>query len=322
VERDEAPSLEITDPRIRKAFKLRVSAAKRDAMQPLAVNVGNGDIDLYADKSGTYTKALPHDAYGRVDPAAFASLMTALKSGNPGDFEAIVMGGTRTLNGPQGAFAFELDMMDPVQFGQPQVPPAPQLAGDETATELVEQYWASLLRDVAFTDYDLHPLVAEAAAEMSTLHAYRGPKDNRGQLTPRLLFRGAFPGETLGPYVSQFLLQSTFFGSQPISQQQCTYMSGIDYATDFSSWLDIQNGVDTGQRNQMDPVYRYRRNGRDMASLTHMDVLFQEYLTACFVLATINPAAPGSFGFGGAPLNPGNPYNNSRTQNGFGRSPL
>jgi hypothetical protein len=301
-------SSDVTDPRIRKAFELRVSAAMRDAKRGLAVNAGNGDINLYPDKGGSYTKALPHDSYGRVDPAAFATLMTALKSGEPSDFEAIVMGGTRTLNGPQGAFAFELDIMDAVQFGQPQVPPAPKVASHETATELVEHYWASLLRDVAFTDYASDPLAAEAAAEMSTLPAYRGPKDSRGQVTPRLLFRGAFPGETLGPYVSQFLLQPTFFGSQPISQQQWTYLPGIDYGTDFVSWLDIQNGVDTGQRNELDSVYRYRRNGRDLASLTHRDVLFQEYLTAYFVLANINPA----------PLNPGNPYKNSRTQNGFG----
>lgn len=318
VQSEDGPALQISDPRIRKAFELRISAAIRDAKLGLAVNAGNGDTNLYPDKGGTYTKALPHDSYGRVEPAAFATLMTALKSGKPSDFEVIMMGGTRTLNGPQGAFAFELDIMDPVQFGQPMVLPAPTVASDETGTELVEQYWASLLRDVAFTDYDLNPLAAEAAAEMSTLPAYRGPKDSRGQVTPRLLFRGAFPGETMGPYVSQFLLQPTFFGSQPITQQQSTYMPGIDYATDFNSWLDVQNGVDTGQRNELDSAYRYRRNGRDMASLTHMDVLFQEYLTACFVLSTINPAAPGSFGFGGAPLNPGNPYNNSRTQNGFG----
>jgi hypothetical protein len=309
---------EIKNDRIRKSFELRVETALKDALNGPAVNVNNGDLDRYGDKAGTYTKALPHDAYGRVDPTAFAAFMAALKSGNPNDFEKIPMGGTRTLNGPQGAYCFDLEVMDPVQFGQPQVPPAPKVASDQTATELVEHYWGALLRDVPFTEYASNLLVAQAAAEMSSIPGYTGPRDAHGRVTPNLLFRGAFPGEPVGPYVSQFLLQPTFFGSQPITQQQWTYLPGFDYVTDFASWLDVQNGVDTGQRNQMDAQYRYRRNGRDLASLTHMDVLFQEYLTACLVLASINPVAPGGFGFGGAPLNPGNPYGTSKTQNGFG----
>jgi hypothetical protein len=51
------------------------------------------------------------------------------------------------LNGPQGGLAFDLECLDSSQF---QVPPAPALASEQYATELVELYWASLLRDIAF----------------------------------------------------------------------------------------------------------------------------------------------------------------------------
>lgn len=308
----------IANPRVAAAYQLRMSEAARDAMMGPAVNVDNGDMSRYADKGGTYTKALPHDDYGRVDPSAFDTFEAALESGKFSDFGKILMGGTRTLNGPQGALAFDLETMDNVQFGQPVVPPAPAVASDQTATELVEHYWASLLRDVPFTAYGSSTTAVQAATELGALPAYAGPRNAQGQVTPELLFRGGFPGETLGPYVSQFLLQPTFLGSQPISQQQWTYLPGIDYGTDFASWLDIQNGVDTGLRNQMDPQYRFRRNGRDLAAETHMDVLFQEYFIACLLLASINATPPGSFTTGGAPFNPGNPYNNSTTQNGFG----
>jgi hypothetical protein len=47
--------------------------------------------------------------------------------------------------------------LDNAQFGQPQVPPAPAAASDQSATELLEHYWASLLRDVAFKDYPSNP---------------------------------------------------------------------------------------------------------------------------------------------------------------------
>jgi hypothetical protein len=61
-----------------------------------------------------------------------------------------------------------------------------------------------------------------AAAELGSQPTYLGPRNSRGHVAPDLLFRGAFPGETLGPYLCQLLLQPTFFGSQPIGQQQVT----------------------------------------------------------------------------------------------------
>lgn len=313
-----APLPVFNNKRIAEAFELRVAEATQDALRGAAVNIDNGDINLYPDKGGTYTKGLPHDAYGRVEPAAFDSFMTAVKGGTFADFENIPMGGTRTLTNPMGGLCFDLEVPDCVQFGQPQVPPAPAAASAQTAGELVEHYWAALLRDVPFDAYSSNELAAEAASEISSLPAYTGPRGSNGKVTPDLLFRGNFSGETVGPYLSQFLLQPAYFGSQPMTQQQWSYLPGYDYATDFASWLDLQNGVDTGQRNQMDPTLRYRRNGRDLASLTHMDVLFQEYFMAFLILANINATAPGSFTFGGARLNPGNPYLASRTMSGFG----
>jgi len=298
----------VNNSRVMEAFELRVAEANQDAAVPAAVNVNNGDEARYPDKGGTYTKGLLHDNFGRVTSSSYQTFKKALTSGEFSDFEKIIMGGTRTLNGPQAGLAFCLVALDNAQFGQPQVPPAPAVASDQNATELLEHYWGSLLRDVAFTDYPSNPLVAMAAAELGSQPTYLGPRNSSGQVTPDLLFRGGFPGETLGPYLSQFFIQPTCFGSQPIGQQQVTYLPNIDYGTSFAEWLDIQNGVPTGKQNQVDTEFlRYRRNGRDLAAFTHVDVLYQAYFTAFLVLAGI-----------GAPLNPGNPYNSSTTENGFG----
>jgi hypothetical protein len=302
-----APLAGVTNRRVIEAFELRVAEAIQDAGVPAATNRDNGDEARYADKGGTYTKGLKHDNFGRVDPLSYQTLKAALKSGEFSDFQRIIMGGTRTLNGPQGGFCFCLDALDSVQFGQPQVPPAPATASDQNATELLEHYWASLLRDVAFTDYPSNSLAALAAAELGSQPTYLGPRNSHGQVTPNLLFRGSFPGEPLGPYISQFFLLSTFFGSLPIDQRQRTYMPNIDYGTTFDEWLNIQNGVPTGKQNKADKQYRYQRDGRDLAAFTHVDVLYQAYFTAFLVLSSI-----------GAPLNPGNPYIGSRTENGFG----
>ena len=293
--------------RLIQAFSIRVGEATQDALVGPAVNINNGDPLLYADQGGTYTKGLPHDNFGRVDLQAFGTLLDALNSGKFSDFQKIIVGGTRTLNGPQGGLAFDLEALDAVQFGQPQVPPAPKTASDQNATELLEHYWASLLRDVAFTDYGSSAVAAAAAAELGAQPTYFGPRNNSGHVTPNLLFRGAFPGETLGPYISQFFIKPTVFGAQPLSQQMVSYLPDIDYMDNFADWLTVQNGNVTGLHNQIDPQLRYRRNGRDLSAYTHVDVLYQAYFTAFLLLSSI-----------GAPLNPGNPYIGSTTENGFG----
>ncbi len=228
----------VTNARVIQAYSLRVSEATQDALVGPAVNVNNGDTALYPDKGGTYTKGLPHDNFGRVDLTAFASFTKALKTGKFSDFEKIIVGGTRTQNGPQGGLAFDLERLDDVQFGQPQVPPAPTTASDQSATELLEHYWASLLRDVAFTDYGSNALAVAAAAELGSQPTYFGPRNSGGHVTPNLLFRGAFPGETLGPYISQFFIKPTALGAQPISQQMVSYLPGIDYMTSFRRLAD------------------------------------------------------------------------------------
>ena len=296
-----------SDNRVQDASELRKRLAQSDAHVGVARNVNDGDESLYPDKAGTYTKGLPHDSFGRVDLNAFATFKNALRSGKFSDFENIIVGGTRTQNGPQGGLCFDLCALDSAQFGQPIVPPAPTTASDQNATELLEHYWASLLRDVPFTDYGSSALAAEAAAELGAQSTYWGPRNGSGHVTPNLLFRGAFPGETLGPYLSQFFITPTSLGAQPLSQQMVTYLPNIDYLTSFSDWLAVQNGNVTGLQNQKDSQHRYQHNGRSLAAFTHVDVLYQAYFTAFLVLGTI-----------GAPVNPGNPYVGSRTENGFG----
>jgi hypothetical protein len=289
------------------SLEIRTDVANAERKVHIPNHPTNGDENRYADQANTYTKALPHDSFGRVDLNAFSIFVNALNTGLPEDFEKIPLGGTRTLNGPQGGYAFDLEGTDAYQFGAPLVPPAPALASDLNACELLEHYWGSLLRDVAFTDYASNPTAIAAAAEMSGISSYQGPRNGSGQVTPDLLFRGGYPGETLGPYISQFFILPTSLGGQPVSQQMTTYLPNIDYMADFASWLEVQNGIDTGQRNQVDSQLRYLHDGRGLAAWTHVDVLYQAYFVAYLVLNTLK-----------APLNPGNPYHGSHTQNGFG----
>jgi hypothetical protein len=305
------------DSRVQESFNIRLRAAIAQANVPIPTHQTNGDQQRYRDGSATYTKAVLQDSIGLVNPTAYKSFTKALESGRPSDFEEILMGGTRTLNGPQGGLAFTLEGTDSHQFGSSPspdnqetrvvVPPPPAFASPASGTELAELYWCSLLRDVAFTDYGASPIAAAACAELTSMPAYAGPRNSGGQVTPKLLFRGNYPGETLGPYISQLIITPSAFGAMPMANQYITYQSGLNYMLDPVSFLQVQNGIDTGLRNLADPLPRTLHNGRGLAAWTHVDVLFQAYFTAFLVMDTI-----------GVPLNPGNPYRDSRTQNGFG----
>jgi hypothetical protein len=309
-----APSLSA---RVAKSLALRLSAATADSLVAVPSHTTNGDENRYPDHSASYSKGLLQDDIGVVNPAAWTSFKKALKSGKNSDFEAIIIGGTRTLNGPQGAYAYDMEGLDSVQFGNapspgdptgfPVVPPFDQISSPSYGTQLIEMYWASLLRDVAFTDYPSNATAIAAAAELSAQSSYRGPRDGSGNVTPALLFRGAFPGETVGPYMSQLMITPTTCGQQLIDQLMYTYLPGIDYMTDTTTFLQVQNGISTGLVNQVDSTRRYLHDARGLAAWTHADMLFQGYLFAFLVLETLK-----------APVNPGNPYIGSRTQNGFG----
>ncbi len=307
----------VTDPRVVQSFAIRVAAATKEALIPVPPHTTNGDEQLYADRSGTYSKGIKQDGIGLVNLTAFKSFRRAINKGTFEAFEAVITGGPRTQNGPLGGRAFALEGSDDVQFGnatspanqinQVVVPPAPALASEAYGTELIELYWASLLRDVAFTDYASNGTAAQAAAELTGLPTYIGPRDQFGNVTPDLLFRGPYPGDALGPYISQFYLQPTYMGVQPITQQMVTFAPNVDFMTDPVIFQQVQNGIDSGVQLQFDSQTRYLHDGRGMNSFTHVDVLFQTFFTAYLVLGTM-----------GIPINPGNPYASAVKQNGFG----
>ena len=105
-----------TTNRVLRALALRTGTAGRDAFAAPRPQIDNGDEALYSDKSGTYTKGVKQAGIGVVDPVAYQSFKKALASGDPADFQNIILGGPRTQNGPQGGLAFYLECLDGDQF--------------------------------------------------------------------------------------------------------------------------------------------------------------------------------------------------------------
>ena len=308
------------DKRAREAYKIRVEAAKleRDAPQP--DHIDNGDEALYPNRIGNFSKGLPHNDLGEVEPYAYDLLVQAMQSGTQAAIDQIPMGSPDStqrlkLVNPCSGVAFDLQGADSHRMA---IPPAPALASAEAAGEMVEAYWQALTRDVPFSHYDSDPTTQAAAADLSKLSDFRGPKVS-GRVATGTLFRGFTAGDLAGPYVSQFLLKPVPFGVQWVEQQIRTMLPGIDYLTQYSDWLSVQNGIPPASTTGYDPVRRYIRSGRDLAQWVHMDVLYQAYFNAMLILLTPpDPTDDVTGGGMGVPLNSGNPYVHSTNQVGFG----
>jgi hypothetical protein len=243
-----------------------------------------------------------------------------LTSSDANDFEALIMGSAdpslqRKLVNPQAGMAFNLEGADPHNLT---VPPAPAFNSATQAGDVVELYWQALARDVPFSEYESNPITQAAAAELSTLSGFTGPKVN-GRVDATTLFRGFTAGDRIGPYLSQFLMKSIPFGAQYVEQKMRTVQPGRDYMTDYAEWLYIQNGSAPRNGDQFAPGRRYIQNGRDIAQWVHIDVLFQAYFNAMLIMIAGPDAGDTDTGGGmGVPLSPMNPYLQSRTQQGFG----
>jgi hypothetical protein len=291
---------------------------RKNAALSMRVNVGtqkdNGDAVRFSDFSGNYSKGLAHTSFGIPSAASYLSLRSAFDTGSHTDFNNVIVGSPGSgvnskLNGPQGALAFDLEGLD---SHATIIPPAPSVASAQTAAELVEHYWAAILRDMPFRDYPTNAMVENAVADMNSLSFVNNAANNQmpRPVTAQNLFRGQFTagdGNVLGPYISQFMVQPTYYGAQFLDQRYQTYMPGQEFLTNVADFQSVQNGGDTGLSISIDPTPRHIRNGRDLTAYTRVDVLYQAYFTAFLVLSAI-----------GAPQNPGNPYIGSHTQKGFG----
>ena len=298
-----------------------------------------------------YSKALRHDASGNPDAASYQSLLNALQARTHAAFEAVQDGpGPKRLTNPQSGLQYQLEGFDPQALT---MPPAPRNDRPRAAAEMAELYWMALARDVPFIDYDTQTgtpgtVLNRAARSLSSpwwggeFTEFAGPKVF-GRVTAKTLFRGIYPGELVGPYVSQFLLKGNAaptsangvpgrnardgqisYGARVIDQRQRTVLGGVNFLTSFGTWLQAQNGADFRGQDQVDPTRRFIRNLRDGANFVHFDLVLDAWYNAAWYLlseptGTQLTANPGTVVMRDRefPFDQGNPYNTSSRQEGF-----
>ena len=251
--------------------------------------------------AANYSKGLVHDGLGDVTPASYQSLLHALATRNPADFEAIQLGpGGKKLTSPQAGLAFDLEGRDAQAV---HMPPAPRIDSAQNSSEMAELYWMALARDVHFNDYASNGVVQQAAHSLTyEFSDFRGPRQG-GVVNTQTVFRGIYVGETVGPYLSQFLLKGSSdpgapwgqgrsaadgfirYGALKIDQRQQTVVPGVNYLADFYWWLMVQDGADKRGMDQFDMAgRRFIRNLRDLGERVHTDNVADMFFNAAHIL--------------------------------------
>lgn len=285
-------------------YDFRIDRANVQRAEADTVQDQNLDRSLMIDRGGTFyrtalfSKTLVHNSYGEVADDDWVWIDVAMRSGDQEYFDRIPLNplSVRKLVNPQGALAFVMDGADSFSVS---MPAAPSMTSEEAAGEMVEVYGMALLRDEVFRDIQDGTTSQEATvttllADLNSIGSeFKGPKSG-GLVTRGTLFRGSGYGETVGPYVSQYLLHDFDYNNMMYEQYYETE-SDTPASITVSGWLDIQNGITPPGANSTG-LYRRPFSPRVLASLVHNCIPGTEFINAAKILLD-----------NGAPLNPGFP---------------
>ncbi len=290
-------------PRRKQAFAIREHSARAHFVAGVPRNVSNGDERRYADKRASFSKTLPHNGLGEVEPADFTTFVAIVERGTSAGFNAMPRDwqAVERLNNPQAMYAYDFAAAD---SHATHIVPAPDFASARMAVEMGELYWLALTLDVPFAQYDTNPLIAAAAAD---LNAFSEPlEEGRPKsMSPTTLFRSVFAGAARGPFVSQFLWLDVPYGPTKLSQRYPVPTPGQAFLTEAGAWLACQRGA--AMRETI--VYtepRWAATNGDLAAYVHRDFSFQAFMHAALIALSYGPQA----------LSPTNPYRSSKTQFG------
>lgn len=256
-------------------------------------------IPYFAD---SFTKLLEHDPItGLLTDSGiknYQQLTIALQTGKQEDFNAInrASGTQRLWASPQSAFA---SMMDPQQFLM-SIPPA--LSSADAAVDLMSVYVMAACRDVAFSDFGTGQRTDKNknGESLTKSSARILNKYSLAKVDAAHLFRGNALGAMIGPYLSQFLLQSylplfpqdpTEVGAGNLPKRILSNPRHIpvfrqrEFGVSWQDFVALQNGLIPRKFLASDCIQkRYPSTGRDLACYVYTDVAYDPYYYALQVL--------------------------------------
>lgn len=269
-------------------FQKEKAYANYKAAKRIPLPLSNGDERRYASKGyfSQFTKGMLHDLTTGilVSTGSYKALIKAAKSGRSEDYDKIAIAGKARLVNPQGGNQLGFLRPDPQATF---MPPAPLYTSDEQGAEVLELYWQARLRDQSLLEFQgviteaTPQIILQACDELSRVKGLKHMADSgvpAYKVTPQTLFRCDFPGVSVGPYISQYLLQDCPFGATSISIKLKYAKTGKDYMTTWEEFINIQNGGSPSGPQLMDPNELYICTGRHLTHYVHVDVVNQSFL--------------------------------------------
>lgn len=255
-----------------------------------SVNTGRArqvDIRTITYNSVEYTpfqfaKTLEHDSTTYMPTKAHADLLRIATSfeAPAGAIQNIVQSSsnTRKLEGLYSGIHKRLRAGAPLgTLTTPGFHEVDSLAG---LCDMIENYWGNIMASKPFNSYSAPSAAVDAAvSELTTCadytNAFFGPTPSAQNL-----FRGTFPGESIGPYVSQFLILPFNLGNTASDNIVRSYEFQLTQKT-ASEWLKIQNGE--VPKSAINDGMKYIFDGKSLGAAVHGDALFQMYYTGALI---------------------------------------
>jgi hypothetical protein len=322
------------------AYEVREDAATVARERAHPEHRANGDEQRYARLHYfmSFTKGLAHGDHGMiVDPRHYEDFRQAIDLGEIDRFTDDVPTGpaagfrredereeVRQWEAPTAGLVYSLQGPDAQAVTMPPAPPltVDGVANPELAYEMAEVYELALLRDVPLFQLEDGGNAPSVQATLDRLNDMAYTKqgfpgrprkaDDNGQVDRQTVFRGASPGVTVGPYLSQFLVVGTTgrardgdvadgliqYGSLQIDQRVDVATPERDFMQTWETYLDVQDGAMGEGNTYLREGDRVARRAiltpRDLATYVHFDALYEAYLNACLMLLEMGtPFDPG-----------------------------
>jgi len=282
-------------------FDRRRDAALAELDNAPPLHATNGDEDRYPDRRASFSKTMPHNDLGEVEPEAYRKWLAILASGDPAEFEHAPRDpqAVERLNDPQATYAIDLVGPDASAL---QLPAPPAFASERMAAEMIELYWLALMRDVPFHEYSGNSLASAAVADLRA--------GGFAPLDAARLFRGETAGDVRGPFVSQFLWHDIPYGLKAVDQRFRVPAPDQAFLATFEEWLACQRGARSEADVRFELQPRYIAKYRALAEYVHRDFSFQPFMNAALIILRMGGER------GDDVLSPTNPYRGSHSQFG------
>ncbi len=254
------------------------------------------DLTIYNDGSDDYYpyvfgKTLDHNATsGFVKKSDIDPLIEAVKM-NTQDLLALIprhANAVRKLEGVPVANALNNEGKQPHAIDLT----VHAIDSGEMMFEMMEVYAMRLLRDTPFADWDGDDTVATVVSELNKYASDITAPVIGTTITTQTLLRGNHSHETIGPYISQFLLHPFHYGNLPMTQKY--YLENDAHSMlSMAGWLGVQQGVTGDTLSDISGTLKYIYSPRMLGSIVHRDPFFQFYYNAALILNTYGVGTVG-----------------------------